>query len=36
MLKHGYEVKEGQTDFKESVYLAAEQLIQEAIQFKKH
>ncbi len=36
MLNHGYEIKEGQTDFKESVYLAAEQLIQEAIRFKKH
>lgn len=36
MLKHGYEVKEGHTDLKEYVYLAAEELIQEAIQFKKH
>ena len=36
MLKHGYEVKEGHTDLKEYVYLAAEELIREAIQFKKH
>ncbi len=36
MLKHGYEVKEGHTDLKEYVYLAAEELIQEAIRFKKH
>lgn len=36
MLKHGYEVKEGHSDLKEYVYLAAEELIQEAIRFKKH
>ena len=36
MLKHGYDIKEGHTDLKEYVYLAAEELIQEAIQFKKH